>query len=106
MSTGFSWMGRGGWSTSMDGLRFHQPTLLRTTFLLLAAGRIPEGEQDGSVDKAFADASGFEKRPSRMAGQSLYATETDFVFPSVRNKGKEATRPRRGAEPNNLAGVR
>ena len=22
-------------------------------------------------------------------GQSLYATETDFVFPSVRNKGRE-----------------
>jgi len=80
----------------MDGLRFHQPTLLRTTFLLLAAGRIPEGEQDGSVDKAFADASGFEKRPSRMAGPELVCHRNRFCvsFGAQQREGSHSTSAR------------
>jgi len=97
---------RRGWSTSLDGLRFHQPLLQRPTLLLLASGRVSQGHQDGSVDKTFADASGIEKCPSRMAGSELVCHRNRFCVSVGAQQGKETARPGRGARPNDQASVR
>jgi integrase len=55
----------------------------------LAARRISQVDQDGSLGKAIADASGTEKGSSGVARPELVCNETDFVFPSLRNKGRK-----------------
>ncbi len=72
-----------------DGLRLRQPGLLRPTLLLLAQERVLEGDQNGSICETSGDASRAEKCLLEWRAQSLYITETDFVFPSVRNKGRK-----------------
>lgn len=48
---------RGTRSTTLAGLRLLQHEFQRATFLLLASGWAPEEHKNGSICKAFADAS-------------------------------------------------
>src|SRR5436305_7914386 len=59
---------RRGGSAALDGLRLRECSLLRSTLLLLAPGWPSQGDQDGGVCKALADASGAEECPCRVEG--------------------------------------
>jgi hypothetical protein len=97
---------RGGWSTSLGGLRSHQPNLRCPTLLLLAEGRVPEGDQDGGFSETLADASCIEKRPCRVESPELVCNRIRFRVSVGTQEGEEAARPRRGVETIDPAGVR
>jgi hypothetical protein len=73
--------------------------------LLLAARRISQVDQDGSLGKTIADASGTEKRSCGVARPELVCNRNGFCVSVRAQQRKEATRSRRGAEPDDQAGV-
>jgi hypothetical protein len=67
---------------------------------------ISEGDQDGSIGETFADASGVGKCSSRVESPEFVRNRRRFCVSVGAQQGKEATRPQRGAETNDPAGVR
>src|SRR5882724_8990120 len=84
---------RRGGSVTLDGLRLRKCSLLRSTLLLLAQGWPSQGDQDGGVGKALADASGAEECPGGVEGAKPLQHGFRFCISVPSPEGTETTGP-------------
>src|SRR5882762_10150668 len=96
---------RGTWGTALAGLRVRKHEFQCATFLLLASGWAPEEHKNGSVGKAFADASESEAGLAGMEVTKSLQPAGRFRLPFGETEGQQTTRLGFGVEEKDSTGV-
>ena len=90
---------------ALVGLQLRQHELQRSTLVLLAQRRASEGDKNGSVGQAVADASGAEGCVAGLEVADRIQRTWGFRFPVPSPQREEAAGPCRGSQKENPTGV-